>query len=80
MPTPLDLIRSTKNIGEVLNCSARQAQYLCETSQIPVFKIGSIWHARRATLERFIEDREAAALAAMSAEPMTKPSLREVDP
>ncbi len=65
MTVPLDLIRSTKGIAEALGCSARQARYLCETSQIPVFKIGSRWHARRATLERFLEEREAAALAAM---------------
>lgn len=67
MTIPLDLIRSTKGIAEALGCSARQARYLCETSQIPVFKIGSRWHARRATLERFLEDREKAALAAARA-------------
>ncbi len=67
MTVPLDLIRSTKGIAEALGCSARQARYLCETSQIPVFKIGSRWHARRATLERFLEEREAAALAATGA-------------
>ena len=67
MTVPLDLIRSAKGIAEALNCSVRQARYLCETSQIPVFKIGSRWHARRATLERFIEEREAAALAAARA-------------
>ena len=65
MTVPLDLIRSTKDIAEALGCTVRQARYLCETSQIPVFKIGARWHARRATLERFIEEREAAALAAM---------------
>ena len=69
MTVPLDLIRSAKGIAEALNCSVRQARYLCETSQIPVFKIGSIWHARRATLERFLEDREKTALAAMNAGP-----------
>ncbi len=67
MTVPLDLIRSTKDIAEVLGCTHRQARYLCETSQIPVFKIGARWHARRATLERFIEEREAAALAAARA-------------
>ena len=68
MTVPLDLIRSTKGIADALGCTARQARYLCETSQIPVFKIGSRWHARRATLERFIEEREAAAVVAARAE------------
>ena len=69
MTVPLDLLRSTKEIAEALNCSVRQAQYLCEKSQIPVFKIGNIWHARRATLERHLEQLEQAALAGANAEP-----------
>ena len=69
MTVPLDLLRSTKEIAAVLNCSVRQAQYLCEKGQIPVFKIGSIWHARRASLERHLERLEQAALAGANAGP-----------
>ena len=69
MTISLDLLRSTKKIAEALDCSTRQAQYLCETKQIPVFKIGNIWHARRATLERFLEEREREALAGANAGP-----------
>ena len=68
MTVPLDILRSTKEIAAVLNCSVRQAQYLCEKSQIPVFKIGNIWHARRASLERHLEQLEQAALAGAGAE------------
>ncbi len=69
MTVPLDLLRSTKEIAAVLNCSVRQAQYLCEKGQIPVFKIGNIWHARRASLERHLERLEQAAVAGANAGP-----------
>ncbi len=69
MTVPLDLLRSTKEIAAALNCSVRTAQYLREKGQIPVFKIGNIWHARRASLERHLERLEQAALAGANAEP-----------
>ena len=69
MTAPLDLLRSTKKIAEVLDCTVRQAQYLCEKGQIPVFKMGNIWHARRASIERHLERLEQAAIAGANAEP-----------
>ena len=61
MPTN-DILRTAKKIADALNCSERQSYYLCETGQIPAFKIGNIWHARWSTLERFMAEREAEAL------------------
>ncbi len=80
MTVPLDLLRSTKEIAAALNCSVRQAQYLCEKSKIPVFKIGNIWHARRATLERHLEQLERAALAGANAEPAPNRGDRKSPP
>ena len=61
MPTN-DILRTAKRIADALNCSERQAYYLCETGKIPSFQIGRIWHARRSTLDRFMAEREAESL------------------
>jgi hypothetical protein len=66
MNDDLDLISGTPQIAEFLGVSARRAMYLCEKKQIPVFKMGHIWCARRSTLNTFIARRDAEALQRIS--------------
>ncbi len=55
-----DLLVGADEIGKFLNCNKRRAFYLLETRQVPAFKIGKLWHARRSTLLRFMEEQEQA--------------------
>ncbi len=56
-----DLLVGADEIGKFLNCNKRRAFYLLETRQVPAFKIGKLWHARRSTLLRFMERQEQAS-------------------
>jgi hypothetical protein len=39
----------------------RRIFYMCETGQIPAFRLGGIWHLRRSTLRAHLASLEAAA-------------------
>jgi hypothetical protein len=60
-----DVIEGVKNIATYLNKSERQVFYLCETKQLPVFKLGNRWHLRKSTHARYIARLEAEALGAV---------------
>lgn len=62
-----DLLVGADEIGNFLNCNKRRAFYLLETRQVPAFKIGKLWHARRSMLTKFFEEREQASGAAATA-------------
>ena len=55
-----DLLVGAAAIGRFLGANTRRAFYLLETRQVPAFKLlgGRLWHARRSTLVRFMEDQE----------------------
>ena len=45
-----DLLVGAAAIGAFWGCSKRRAFYLCERGNLPAFKVGRIWHARKSTL------------------------------
>ena len=45
-----DLLVGAEAIGAFWGCSKRRAFYMCERKNIPAFKIGRVWHARKSTL------------------------------
>jgi hypothetical protein len=56
-----DLIISAEGISEFMYGSPtkrRRVYHLIATSNLPVFKIGSVWHARKSVLLKWIEDQE----------------------
>ncbi len=55
-----DLLVGADEIGRFLGGNARRGYYLLQTGQIPCFKIGRMWHARRSTLLKFMGDQERA--------------------
>lgn len=61
-----DLMIGAKNIGDHMGISERQAFHMLENSQIPGFKLGNKWAARKSTLNEHIArlEREATAPAA----------------
>ena len=62
-PTPADpddLLVGAAEIGKFFGADQRRAFYLLQTRQVPAFKIGRLWHARRSTLLKFTEDQEQA--------------------
>ena len=59
-----DLLVGAAEIGKFLGADQRRAFYLLITGQVPAFKIGRLWHARRSTLTRFFEEQEQHALSA----------------
>ncbi len=75
-PTPADpsddLLVGADEIGKFLGANTRRAFYLLETRQVPSFKIGRLWHARRSTLTKFFEEQEQQTLSAGA-----KSSVRE---
>jgi hypothetical protein len=56
-----DILEGAAAIAAHTGKSLRQTHYLLETGQLPAFKMGKIWHMRRSTFERHIEELEAAA-------------------
>jgi hypothetical protein len=68
-----DLLRGAAAIAAFLGTTPRRAFHICTTSQIPAFKIGGLWHARRTTLQAFFAEREARAMRRV-AEPAGDPS------
>ncbi len=63
-PTPADprndLLVGAAAIGRFLGASQRRGFYLLETQQVPSFKVGRLWYARRSTLLRFMAEQEQA--------------------
>jgi hypothetical protein len=57
---PADLLRGMPAIARHLGIKERQARHLQETGALPCFKLGKTVCARRSTLIRWLEDREAA--------------------
>ena len=51
-PLSKDILKGASEIAEFIGENRRRVFYLCETQQIPAFKIGAIWHARRSALNR----------------------------
>lgn len=56
-----DILEGAAAIAAHTGKTLRQAHYLLETGQLPAFQIGRVWHMRRSTFQRFIEDLEASA-------------------
>ena len=56
-----DLLVGATEIGKFLGADQRRAFYLLSTRQVPAFKVGRLWHARRSTLVRFMENQERAS-------------------
>ena len=57
-----DRLKGAKAIAEFLGEDERRVFYLLEKKQIPGFKYGGLWNARKSTLVRHIERLEAEAL------------------
>ncbi len=62
-PLADDLLRGVLAIAEWRGDTERRTYYLLEKKQIPGFKIGGIWHARKSTMFADIERREQEAMA-----------------
>ena len=45
-----DLLRGQPQISEFLGIPKRKVYYMLETGQVPAFKLGALWHARKSTL------------------------------
>jgi hypothetical protein len=59
-PRPADdTLEGVIEIAAHLGKTERQVFYLCETGQIPAFKLGKKWHLRKSTYDRHIVDLEA---------------------
>jgi hypothetical protein len=57
-----DMAEGVEEIALVIGKSKRQTYHLCETKQIPAFKLAGKWHMRRSTYRKYIEALEAAAM------------------
>ena len=58
----LDLLTGAGEIAAFMRVKPRRVYHLAETRRLPVFRLGSTLCARRATLVRWIEDMEKAAI------------------
>jgi hypothetical protein len=69
MEKPLagDLMIGIAIIAQFIGISARQAFYLAEKGQLPLFKLGAKWAGRRSTIAKNIADRENAAMSRTAA-------------
>jgi hypothetical protein len=70
-----DLLMGARAIAEFMGIYVRRVFYLAEHGKIPVFKLGERWHARRSTLRRFVETKEAAALEGCSERPASPEAM-----
>ncbi len=55
-----DILVGAGAIGRFLGANTRRALYLLQTRQVPVFKLGRLWHARKSTLLKFMAEQEQA--------------------
>jgi hypothetical protein len=62
-----DMLRGAEAIGEYIGEDKRRTFYLLESQLIPAFKIGALWHMRKSSYQRYIEQLEAAAIGATAA-------------
>ena len=53
-----DLLVGAEAIGAFWGCGKRRAFYLCERGNLPAFKVGRIWHARKSTLVEHVRRLE----------------------
>jgi hypothetical protein len=58
-----DLMEGIPRIARFLGKNERQIYHLGENKQLPMFKIGGRWHARKSALRKAIEDLERGAEA-----------------
>ena len=58
-----DMLKGAKAIGEHIDEDKRRTFYLLERRLIPAFKIGALWHMRKSSYRRHIEQLEQAAMA-----------------
>ncbi len=56
------LLHPAQGIAEFMGETLPRTHYLLETGALPGFKFGGQWSARRSTLNRFLEEREALSL------------------
>lgn len=63
-----DMLTGAKAIGDHIGEDERRTFYLLENRQIPAFKLGGRWNARKTTLLKHIEKLEADALEGTDAE------------
>jgi hypothetical protein len=54
-----DILRGIPRIARFLGETERRAYYIAETGQIPAFKQGKLWLARKSTLRRHYDHLEA---------------------
>jgi len=57
-----DMLYGVEKIAEFLGMPARKVFYLAANAQMPVFKIGEGWTARRSTLVGWIEALEQGTI------------------
>lgn len=59
-----DMLVGVEAIAKALRTSTRRAYYLCETRQIPAFKLGGRWHLRPSAYRAHIARLEAGEKSA----------------
>lgn len=57
-----DLLVGAEAIGDFIGYDTRRTMHVLHSGQIPAFKIGQIWHAKRSTLTAFIDELDARAV------------------
>lgn len=64
-----DLLTGYAAIGSFLGWKARTVRHLASRGEMPIFNVGGKCCARRSTLNAWLAEREAAALAAQHRPP-----------
>jgi hypothetical protein len=57
-----DMVVGMKNIADHIEKTIRKSYYLCETGQIPAFKLADQWHLRKSTYAAFLARLEQEAI------------------
>jgi hypothetical protein len=57
-----DLLTGAGAIAGFIGATRRRAFYLLERGELPAFKLGNIWHARKSAIRNRIEELEGASL------------------
>ena len=58
-----DLLKGVREIAGFLDESERRTHYMLEQNQLPAYRIGHRWYARKSTLIKRIENLEAEAMS-----------------
>lgn len=61
LPQTADLLHGVEAIAAFLELGVRQTRHLADTTDLPTFRLGGRVCARRASLVRWIEEKEAAS-------------------